>query len=238
LRPSPQRVVKLEWLTVILLIVNFFATYSFDLETFRLTRMISLAVLVLYFLFHKRVKGLLLVIAFAFFMSREVGYQFFESLWGTEWYMASAMLGYLFLFLDRLPFIKYGFSIWIIVLALILIAATLTILVTLGELARPNLNSHAELIFFYGYGIALIFLILAAFYYNHVLNSTRSLLYTFMVFGFMMSDIAACLAYYNKVTSLYYVDRGFFILSMAMLTHFGLNLHGAKRERKDLKMLR
>ncbi|HBO29195.1 MAG TPA: hypothetical protein DD462_05315, partial [Leeuwenhoekiella sp.] len=123
-------------------------------------------------------------------------------------------------------------------LALILIAATLTILVTLGELARPNLNSHAELIFFYGYGIALIFLILAAFYYNHVLNSTRSLLYTFMVFGFMMSDIAACLAYYNKVTSLYYVDRGFFILSMAMLTHFGLNLHGAKRERKDLKMLR
>ena len=229
---------RLEWVTTFLLVVNFLVTYYFKLEAFRLARLISLCILVVYYLSRKHVKSIFLILAFIFFIGRDISYQFFEGYWGAEVYMASAMLGYLLLFIDRVPYLKDGINWSTLILTLIMIAATGTILSKLGEIAAANLDTTLELFLFYGYGVTLILLVLSAYYYNHILNSTRSLLFILMVFGFIVSDIAACLAYFSKMQTLYYVDRIFFILSMALLANFGMNVEGARLEDADFMALK
>ncbi|MEH6659402.1 hypothetical protein [Leeuwenhoekiella marinoflava] len=238
MRKKLHKYLRLEWVAALLLVVNFFVTYNFDLEFFRLVRLISLCTLVIYYLYKKHVKSIFLLLAFLFFISRDVGYQFFEEIWGAELYMASATIGYLLLFFDRIPYLKNGIKWSTVLLTFVLVVATGSILLLLGDLAEANLETQFELILFYSYGVSLILLVLAACYYNHRLNSMRSLLFIFTVFGFVVSDIAACLAYFNEMNNFYYLDRSLFIVSMALLANFGMNVEGAELEQADFLVLK
>ncbi|MFI8378619.1 hypothetical protein [Leeuwenhoekiella sp. NPDC079379] len=225
---------KLEIITVILLIVNLAVTHFLELDSFRLVRLFSLSILIGFYLYRRHVKSVWLIYAFLFFLIRDVAYQFFEVFWGAETYMTFATLGYFFLVLDRLPFFRGSkFSLFALVIGMLLVAANGAILFELGIIVSGHVDNNLELILFYLYGVSLITLILTAYYYNHRLNSMRSLLFLMMVFCFVASDIASCLAYYVDLQILYYLDRTMFIVSMALMVNFGLNIKGAATEEVD-----
>ena len=231
---SIRKYLKLEVITVVLLIVNLAVTHFLELDTFRLVRLFSLSILIGFYLYRRHVKSVWVIYAFLFFLIRDIAYQFFEVSWGAETYMTFATLGYFLLVLDRVPFFRgTRFSLFAVIFGLLLVVANGTILFELGNIVSNHVNNNLELLLFYLYGVSLITLILSAYYYNHRLNSMRSLLFLMMVFCFVASDIASCLAYYIDLQGLYYLDRTMFILSMALLVNFGLNIKGAAREEVD-----
>mgnify|MGYP001244845481 CR=1 FL=1 len=226
-------------LVILVLGINLFSVYQFDLQTMRAVRSVStLVFLIVYFLLttcrNRWVTGALVVLTLRDFM-----HLFFERSWGVELYLALGTLTYILLIIERVPFMKVsGFKKSSFSLAALFSLGNIVILYVLSGFVENQMQGALELPLFYCLGGSLIVLVSSAFYYNFTLNSNRSLLFALMVTGFIIADICACLAYFNDYEGLWYADRLFYAFSLGCLICFAIDSEGARREQEDIDILK
>ena len=111
-------------LIVIAAIINLGVIAFMDLESSRLTRLVTIVLLFCYYLFKKEKINLWTVVAFVFFISRDVFFQFYEEAWGYKTYLILGTLCYLTIVLERLPKIsEINFKPGVVLVTLFLVAA-------------------------------------------------------------------------------------------------------------------
>lgn len=227
-------------LIVIAAVVNLGVIAFMDLESSRLTRLVTLVLLFCYYLFKKEKINLWTVVAFIFFISRDVFFQFYEEAWGYKTYLILGTLCYLTIVLERLPKIsEINFKPGVVLVTLLLVAANTYTLYVIMNMSMVTYTFHdgLEPILLYVYGAAMMILGVQAIAYNNKYNSNRSLLYIFFAFGFIFSDIAALFAYYFEFGSFYFLDRFFFLGAMALFMNYGLNYESVKEEYYQYEMI-
>ena len=226
-------------LVVLALLINLIPVYFFDLQHMRAVRFVStLVFLFIYFLLTKS-RNLWVTIALIFLVLRDFVHLFFEESWGAELYLLLSASSYTLFCIERLPFVRLsGFKKSSLLVAALISSGNIFILFVLSGFVENQMHGILELPLFYCLGAALIVLVSAAFYYNFILNSNRSLHFAMMVFGFIFADVSACLAYYNQYDELWYSDRFFYALSLGFLLCFVIDTEGERREQEDLEMLK
>jgi len=239
---QPHRLNKYSGILILVLVVlgiNLFSVYRFDLQIMRMVRSVStLVFLLVYFLLtNKRDRwitwGLILLTL------RDFVHLFFERTWGAELYLILSTLSYILFIIERLPFLKAsGFKKSSFLIAGLLSLGNITILYMLSGFVENQMQDTLELPLFYCLGGSLILLVSSAYYYNFTLNSNRSLRFALMVTGFIIADVSACLAYYNDYEGLWYADRFFYAFSLGCLICFAIDSEGALREQEDIEMLK
>ena len=224
----------------LLIVINLTIIALTDLETSRLTRLISIGTFFAYYLIKKELLNLWTVIAFLFFIGRDIFFQFYEEPWGYKSYLILGTLCYLTIVFERLPKIsQINFKPGVVLITLILVAANTYTLYVIMNMSMVTYTFHdgVEPILLYVYGAAMMVLGVQAIAYNNKYNSNRSLLYIFFAFGFIFSDIAALFAYYFEFEIFYFFDRFFFLGAMAMLVQYGLNYESVKEEFYQYEMI-
>ncbi|RXG13959.1 hypothetical protein DSM03_10170 [Leeuwenhoekiella aestuarii] len=226
-------------LVFLVLLVNLISVYFYDLHVMRIVRFGSTFSFILVYFYLVKNQNLWVTLALFLLVCRDFAHIFFESDWGTELYLFFAGLSYTLFCVERIPFVRLsGFKKSSLLFAALLTSGNILILYILSGFVEGQMQDLLELPLFYFLGSSLIVLVSCAFYYNFVLNSNRSLYFALMVFGFILADISACLAYYNEFDELWYVDRFFYALSLGFLMSFTIDTEGLRTEQEDIKILK
>ncbi|RXG27600.1 hypothetical protein [Leeuwenhoekiella marinoflava] len=233
---------KLVFITLIVLaaIINLSIVAFMDLESSRLARLMTILLFLIYFLVEKKIVNFWTLSALLFFTIRDVFFQFYEEPLGYKLYLIIGILCYVTLVLERMPKIsEINIKPSVIVVTLLLVAAnTYTLYVIMNmSMVTHTFHDNLEPLLLYAYGAAMMVLGVQAIAYNNKYNSNRSLLYIFFAFGFIFSDIAALFAYYFNFEMFYFLDRFFFLGSLAMLVNYGLNFESVKEEYYQFEMI-
>ncbi|PHQ29593.1 hypothetical protein [Leeuwenhoekiella nanhaiensis] len=224
----------------LVLIFNIGVIGLFDLETSRLTRLMSIFVFGIYYGLVNRIVNVWTVSALGLLFIRDIFFQFYEQAWGYKLYLIFGTLCYLTIVLERLPkFSKLKFKPGVVFVTGLLVALnTYTLYIIMNmQMVTYTFHDSLEPVLFYVYGASMMILGVQAILYNNKYNSNRSLLYTFFAFGFIFSDIAALFAYYFEFDMFYFFDRFFFIIATGLLVQYGLNFESVKEEYYQYEMI-
>ena len=223
--------IKYSLLIVFLLVLNLLVVAFYDLELSRGVRLLSIAVLFIYYILKKGIKNKWITLSLLIFLVKDICFQVYEMSWGYKLYLLLGALAYITLVAERIPKLRNTkLSSSLIVITLLLILANSYTLHMLMETLSYQFKDLLEISLFYFYGAMMIILGVTAIVYNNKYNSNRSLLYTFLAFSFIFSDIAALFAYYFGFEMFYFFDRFFFIIAMGLFVNYGLNYKSAQEE--------
>ena len=223
---------------ILAFVVNLIPIYFYDLHVMRIVRFGTTLLFLISFFCSVNDRNIWVTWALLFLVFRDFAHIFFEKSLGVELYLSFGAISYILFSVERIPFIRLsGFKKSSLLFVILLTSGNILILYTLSDFVKGQMQDLFELPFFYLLGASLIVLVSSAFYYNFVLNSNRSLYFALMVFGFIFSDVCACLAYYNWNYELWYVDRFFYVVSMGCLISFAIDSKGLDREQEDMKIL-
>ncbi|HEA30738.1 MAG TPA: hypothetical protein ENH91_12245 [Leeuwenhoekiella sp.] len=221
-----------------LVFINILVVLIADLQISRFARLVTVAGLVIFYIFNRQLKNIWVGIALSCFLLQELFFQFYEQSWGYKGYMLMGGLAYSIIILECLPkfTLKVLNSGLIAVAVLLIIANTYTLYVIIDMLSL-DFKDNLDVFLFYLYGALMMILGLIAIAYNNKYNSTRSLRYTLLVFCFIFSDIAALFAYYFGFEFFYIFSRLFFITAIGLFISYGLNYEIAREEIYQYEMI-
>lgn len=208
----------------LLIFVNILPILTMDLHISRLARLISVALLFVFYISRKKSKNIWVTIALSLFVGQQIFHQFYENAWGYKGYMILASLAYLAIIVECLPKFDFKqFRPWLIIVAVLLILANTYTLYIFIDALIVGLRNSSEIFLFYVKGSSVVLLLIIAVFYNNKYNSTRSLRYIFFTFCFTFSDIAVLFAYYFGFEYVYLISRLFFLIGIGLLVSYGLN---------------
>ena len=85
-----------------------------------------------------------------------------------------------------------------------------------------DMHDKFQELLLYLYGIVIIILGIVAANYNFSNNLTRSMLFMYAVFSFLLSDISGFLAYYLNLDIFFYPDRVFYLIGLSILVYYSI----------------
>ena len=219
-------------------LVNLTVIAFSDLESSRLTRLITVFLFFIYYTLDRQYFNIWMISALAFFVVKDIFFQFYEESWGYKLYLIFGTLGYITIVLERLPKIsEITFKPAIVFITSLLVAANTYTLYIIMSMVTHTFHDGIEPVLLYLYGASMMLLGVEAIAYNNKYNSTRSLTYTFFAFAFIFSDIAALFAYYFNFDVFYFFDRFFFLSALGLYVHYGLNYESIKEEYFQYEMI-
>ncbi|MFI8378620.1 hypothetical protein [Leeuwenhoekiella sp. NPDC079379] len=222
---------KLVYLGGFLIICNVLSVIFLPVITTRYLRLISSVIILLYYLFLLPKHNLLFFFAIAAFIVRDYFSIYYESQTSTYLYFVFGFIAYSILVIKQARNLRLYRVQLPSLLSLVLFAiASFFILILLETLVKENFTSSATTYFFYSMGTSIILLLFIAIYYHYRLGNLRSLIFSFSVFSFMISDAICCFAYYMDLYNLYIAVRLFYILGLILLTNYAVNSTLRKKE--------
>ncbi|RMB56229.1 hypothetical protein EAX61_15340 [Dokdonia sinensis] len=185
----------------------------------------------------KRRNNYVLAVLF-FFLLKDIFIQSYEEGVGYIMYLAFGILAYTTLVIERLPKLKeITLNKTLVFVSILLITANTYTLHVIMNMIGFVFESTTQVAMFYMYGAFMMILSVSAVAYNNQANSNRSLLFTFMVFAFILSDVTSLFAYYFGIEFCYYIDRVSYLLGFAFLINYGLNFSLIREEKQQLEQL-
>lgn len=208
-------------IAIILIAVNLFVIYQYEVAESRMVRLFSTALLFLVYLAFKGFKNKIVLAAFVFFLISDVFIQKYEEPLYNKLTFITTIVGYSLLALHILPKLSFKkTNKFLITIFAIVVLINTYMLYELIHMVEFKLIDKAQEFLFYVYGIAMITMGLFGGNYNFRYNSSQSTFCMFFVFAFILSDISAVMAYYLNVTVFYYPDRFFYIVGLALMTAY------------------
>ncbi len=214
----------LSTLATFLLFVNLASLYFLGVEGVRVIRLLSVAALFAFFYFKtERIKLSILFVLSLFFI-REFFLVYYESTIGHSFYLIVGIAAYTAICYERREIIKkIIFNPTSFIISALLIGSNAFTIYKLSEIILSNGDSFFSPTLFYVYGALMISLSTIAVTYNNSYNSDRSLLFIFLAFCFIISDISSLFAYYFDFSFLYYIEKVAFFIGMSIFVYFGSN---------------
>ena len=221
-----------------LAVINLAVVFYADLDHSRIFRLLTMSLFFIFYFFKKEFNDKRMTAILLLFILRDIFFQFYEIPWGYKGYMFLGILILTAMTAEILPRLRGGSVSYLMVgVAVILVLANTFTMYSLMDTLSFEFHDELEVGLFYLYGALMIVLGAVAISYNNKYNSTRSLYYVVMVFGFLISDIAALLAYYFGYEKLYYLDRFCFIIGLGLFVNHALNYDRAREEIYQYEMI-
>lgn len=225
-------------LGIVLILVNLAVIFFGTIEHSRLIRLVTICVVSAIFYLKRSANNFWILGVLCLFVVRDLFFQFYENSWGYKGYLTFGILAYATLIAERLPKLKdIKITSGFVLITSGLIAANTYTLYSIMEMLSYDFNDALEVVLFYLFGAVMMIMAVVAISYNNKFNSTRSLLYNYLVFVFIFSDVAALMAYYFGLFEFYYVDRAFMITGVLLLVNYGSNYQSAKEEFYQYEMI-
>jgi len=207
-------------ITAIVLVINFYIIYAYDLEVSRWARLSTTSIFLI-ILLSRKLYGKRMLIAFLFLLISDVGLFHYEDSLANMGTFLMRIAAYLLLVFVVVPELKKLKTNWfqkiLFVVVFILNLGMLYLLVDMvpQQYTYPGLN-----ILFYAYGISMITLVIAAISYSNRYSDKTSFYFTAAALCLVFSDITSFIAYYLEFYEFYFPDRFFYILGIAGLVKF------------------
>jgi len=207
-------------ITLIILVINSYVIYAYDLEASRWARIISTTAFLLILLQYKTYTNRLLF-AFLFLLISDVGLFFYENPMVNAGTFLMRISAYSLLVLVVVPELKklktnlFQKLTFLVVFTLNLAMLYMLVGMVPAGHVYPGLN-----ILFYAYGISMIMMVIAAISYSNRYSDKTSFYFTAATLCLVFSDITSFIAYYLEFHEFYFPDRFFYILGIAGLVKF------------------
>ncbi|MUP44242.1 hypothetical protein E0K83_00595 [Gramella sp. BOM4] len=203
-----------------LLLLNFMVITEYDQDYSRWARLMTTsAFLVLLLIINPGMKRLLSV--FSLFVLADMLLFYYEYHLFNALTFLVRISAYVMLIMVVIPELKKlrtnNFQKMIFVIGFSL---NLAMLVMLVDMVPETFRYQTMEILFYGYGLAMIAMVIAAISYSNRYSSKRSFFFTSATLCLVFSDITSFIAYYLDFHQFYFADRFFYLMALAGLVKF------------------
>lgn len=207
-------------LITLLLIINLLSVYLFNVFTFRIVRVVSVAIILLYFLSY-RFKDYI-IIFFVFLLLCADALDIYYSKPVVPQYYAVVKISAYLLVLQRV-FKKINFLKVTVRDALIVsLIALLNILIGVRSLYKVSneIESNFELVllFIYGLVFVLVGILIANYYFRY--TSKRAFYFTAFVYLIIFADISGYVANYFNIYFFNYLERIYYFLGFVYMSFY------------------
>lgn len=203
------------------IIFNIIAVLYFPTYVSRSFRLIGSTTLITSFVisFPKQSKSLLLV--FIAFWIRDITAIFYGTGANGIGYFICGGIGYFGLFFRKLKrMMRYRIITPSFVVTTFFIIAFILILYTLESVFDERVVENSIIYYFYFLGTSILLLVLLAIYYYYRIGGLRALLFSFAVFSFTLSDIAAYYGIFLEENLFFIATRLFYFVGLVTLMNF------------------
>lgn len=207
-------------LTALLLIFNLLSVYLFNVFTFRIVRVVSVAIILLYFLSYRFKDYVILSFGFLLLVADFLDI-YYSQLLIPQYYAVVKISAYL-LVLQRI-FKKINFLKVSVRDALIVsLIAVLNILIGVRSLYKisKDVESNFELVllFTYGFVMVLVGVLVANYYFRY--TSKRAFYFTAFVYLIIFADISGYVANYFDIYFFNYLERIYYFLGFVYIAFY------------------
>lgn len=210
-------------LTVVMIVVNIFAIYQYDLQAVRLFRSVTSFIFLVTFVILGGFKKKLMFFALLFFFISDLFINRYDQIVYNNLTSVASTLGYLFIGYYIFPKFKLvSIKKRIVVLFLVIILISAYMFYEVIGLMSASLNNTWHQYLYYLYSLVLLALLILVGNYNFRYNSTQSTYCMFFVFSFVVSDLFAAISYYLGIPMFYYPTRFFYVLGLGLLTAYAV----------------
>lgn len=203
------------------IIFNVIAVLYLPTYVSRSLRFIGSTILISSFLisFPKQRNSLLLVLI-AFWM-RDISAIFYGTGASGIGYFICGGIGYFALFFRKLKrMMRYKIITPSFLVTTFFIIAFILILYTLESVFDESVVENSIIYYFYFLGTSILLLVLLAIYYYYRIGGMRALLFSFAVFSFTLSDIAAYYGIFLEESLFFIATRIFYFVGLLTLINF------------------
>jgi len=210
-------------LSLLLLVINIYVIATCSVFERRLVRLISVFSYFLLFMFFKGYKNKAIGIVFVSFLISGFFMLFYEDSLFNKLTSVCSIIGYLVLLRGGLKKVQFKkVNKFVVVFFGILISLNLFFLDQLIHLITYKLQDGLLQIILYLYGVVTILACVFAGNYNFTTNTTKSMYYMYFVFGFVLSDFFAVLAYYFEIKMLYLPEICFYLFAFFFMVRYAI----------------
>jgi len=207
-------------LTALLLMFNLLSVYLFNVFTFRIVRVVSVAIILLYFLSYRFKDYVILSFGFLLLVADFLDI-YYSQLLIPQYYAVVKISAYL-LVLQRI-FKKINFLKVSVRDALIVsLIAVLNILIGVRSLYKisKDVESNFELVllFTYGFVMVLVGVLVANYYFRY--TSKRAFYFTAFVYLIIFADISGYVANYFDIYFFNYLERIYYFLGFVYIAFY------------------
>lgn len=221
---------------IILLSVNLFVIFQYDLAERRWLRVISSGIFLLIFFTQVKNTGRYLKMAFLLLFLADLLVLGFEYSGFSTIFMIFMIAAYACLFLYVRPFIKdLKVNYFQNPLPVAIVLINIILLFFLKDMAGEKLDGYFYSFIFLLYGLTIIFLLFIAFSLNNRYSNQASFFFICAILGFMFCEISAFIAYYLDIPEFYLSHRFFYLAGLACLVNFaGLEKEAGMMKKMEL----
>jgi len=224
---------SLVFCAVVIAVLNILAISFLSPIPMRSLRLISTCLFLIYYTFFISGRNRYVVAILIALVARDYFYIYYEQGDYDYYFFAFSILSYILLLIKQWrKLIKYKFQAPSLVVGALLTLAFAFMLIQLEQIASPAFREPEIVYPFYLFGSAIIALLLSSLYYYYRVGSRRSIIFCFLAYSWLITDVASCFAYYVSVYEMYYVERIAYVTSLLLLINYGLNTGLLDRERK------
>ena len=208
---------------VLLIVINVIAVLFFPTHPSRVIRFAGATVLNGYFLIAFPAHRKKLIITLLAFWLRDIAAIFYE-VGSNDWgFFICGGIAYLSLFLRQLKsLLRFKIITPSITITGFVVLACFVILYSLESVLDMSEHDRDLIYYFYFLGISIVFLILLAIYYYYRIGGVKALSFSFVVFAFTISDIAAYFGIYLEDQLFFLVTRTFYFAGLITLMNFAI----------------
>lgn len=218
-----QSTLLIIFLTLLLIVLNIFVLYNFELSERRLIRIISTGLMFFLVIYFTGFKRDLLMASFGLYLISS-----FLSLYNEIPFVRKINLGiviiiYLLLFLHVLPFLRnLKTDLFQKIIFVVIITVNVLLLFVISDLESDRVQDFTHLALLILRGISIITLMVMAFSLATRYSNEFSFYFLLAVLGLVFSDIFAFISFYLNEGTFIYADRFFYILGLASLARYSI----------------
>ncbi|MFD2828627.1 hypothetical protein ACFSYG_19265 [Leeuwenhoekiella polynyae] len=180
-----------------LVIVNCLAVLFFPTFISRMLRFVGSTLLIGFFVFSFPKQSKVLMLALIAFWLRDIAAIFYEDSLISLGFFICGGIAYFSLFFRQLKnLLRFKLMTPSFAITGFVVLACFGMLYSLESVLAIQDHERSLIYYYYFLGISIVFSLLLAIYYYYRLGSLRALLFSFAVFSFAISDIAAYLGIY------------------------------------------
>ena len=200
------------------LVINIYIINFYTLFESRLSRLLTVLVFFIIFLYYKGYKEIWVLMALSCFLISNFFMMDYEHPICNKLTSLISISGYWFLIYHVIKKVEIGkFNYRLIIIYMLLIIINFYGWYLIFDSIYYLLDDDFQKLIIFAYGTTIITTCVVAANYNYKYGLGRSIYFAFFVFAFAISDFCAVLAYYFKFDMLYNLDRPIYLFALCFI---------------------
>lgn len=207
-------------LTVFLIVINLIAVAKYDEATINIMRVVNMILFFLFFLWQKRFSKIQLAVFILLLICDILLLDYQNPIFNLLIFL-TRMMAYFLLFVMLIPKLRrIQINLFQVAIFIGLMGLGVFLLSALYDMIPSKEKFTTFQMLFYVYGIAGLFAIISAVYFNNRFENKTSFYFIMAIMGLLLSDLTYFIATYLEFPEFYYPDRVLNIIGIAALVYY------------------